>query len=283
MNRKNEFSVWNYRPWLMLLMMGVVVFWCLFGAYCHHVGNHALAPDNPSPMFLNYFSYDSIQADWQRWMLGFWLSMIAVAIVAIKSANSIFNRRSITSIEDELLLAIPVCTDAEILEFNEQLGIIVTPDKVILPQTILKRASVEALASDLSVLLYLQFSEIDNMTRLGRYTAFHSLADQLLSYWNNDRIVDFLAALSQQKDYLGTMLDTALKRRQLELQVIELQKQINDCREQEAHATDDLRSSRILASQFSEYEELRQGKSAAVKWLKSKASKAKKTFLRNPE
>lgn len=283
MNRKYEFSVWDYRPWLMLLVMMVVVFWFLFGAYCHHVGTHALAPEKPVPMFLNQISFESIQANWHWWMIGFGLSMIVVVLVTIKSANSLLNNRSITSIEDELLLTIPVCTDSEILEFNNQLGIIVTAEQVCLPQSILRRASPEALAHDLSVLLYLKFPEIDNMTRLGRHTAFHSLADQLLGYWKHDRIVDFVAAMSQEKDYLGTMLDTALKRRQLELQVIDLQKQINDCCEQEAHATDDLRSSRNLASQFSEYEELRQGKSAAVKWFKSKVSKAKKTFLRNPE
>lgn len=283
MNKKFELKWWDYRPWMMLLMIIIVVFWLMLGVYYYHASSLVATPENPIPTFLKHISLESLNANRYWWLISAVASLSIVGYLAIRSVNSLINSRSLNSIEDDLLMNIPVCTDSEIIEFNYQLGIIVSAEKVILPLSILQRASASALAHNLVVLLYLKFPEIDSMTRLGRHTALHSLADQLLGNWKYDKIAEFVSAMTQEKDYLGTMLDTALKRRQLELQVIELEKQISDCCHQEAHATDELRNSRSLAMQFSEYEELNRGKSAIVKWFGQKVKRIKAIVLRRPE
>lgn len=284
MNKKNELKWWDYRVWLMLAMMVAAVFWLQLGAFYYHYTVQTVAVNEPIPPLFNYFTIESINANMVWWLAGFALYVILAVIVMIRFCHAIINNRSISSIEDDLLHRIPLFLDSVIFESNAEMGIYVYPDEVIVPKEIIQRADVESLAHNLASLLYLNFTEINNLTQLKRRTALHSLADLLLANCKPDRIADFVNALGgKEKEYLANMLDAALNIQSIDMQIKALIEQKDNCELRQAKVVSELAEFTDLANQLAEYSELRKGKSAVVKWFKSKVSKAKKTFWRNSE
>lgn len=276
-------SFWDWRPWAFMFCSAALIFWLQFG-YFYYEAKAGLLPfgSEPRGLIAEHIGLEAIDSHFYAWVFGFIVSMAVIAYLAVKGSNSLINNRSIKNAENDLLFQIPTCTDPEIIEFNERLGITMGSDEVVVPLEILNRAPLEALARDLCVLFYLSYDEIKCQTDRGGYTAFHSLADLLLDNWPQSRIQDFIIAMAGEKDYIASMLEFALRRRSLDRQIDQLSKESAACREQERTVVEVLSDSRDLSKRFADYWELAAGKSAAVKWLKTKCRNFSDWFRLKP-
>jgi len=279
MKSRNIYLDW--RPWVFLLTVFAVVFWVEIGYY-YYQGciEGAINAEQSNKLLAQHLSWNSFNDNLLAWCISLSMSMLVVGWLTTKVVNSTVNNRSMNSAKDNLLYQIPTCTDPEILEFNSRLGITVSSDSVVIPQEIILTASIEALAHDIGTLLYLHYKEIETLTLTRRYSAFHSLADLLLSNWTESKMQEFVEALVLEKDYIGRSLDAALRRRSLEHQVDRLCEEIERCQEQEVSVTEELKTSRVLVTHFNDYHELKSGKSAIARWFKLKIKNFKARFIK---
>jgi hypothetical protein len=264
-----NFSLWDWRPWTAVLAVIVLTFWLYLGCgYAQAMAgdSHNLVPI--SKALLGFISVETINQYLTFLILAFLATIFIIVWLIVKAINGVINRYSVKKIEDIIMMEIPAYTDEMIRRLNAKLGITVTTDEVSISQEILHTASIESLAYNVGWLLYLSYKEIEIGIQMGRYTALHSLADLLLTNWPEEKIKDFVAALSGYKEYISNALDAALCTRSIELKIDELSKELSAWRERQLSLTRESDVSDDLVGRLNHYHEIRSGKSATVKWLK---------------
>jgi|GEM_PF-1516018 len=264
-----NFSLWDWRPWAIMLAIMALTFWLYLGyGYAQVMAGDSnnLAPI--SKALLGFISVETINRYLIFLILVFLATILIIVWLIVKAINSVINRRSAKGVIDDLLWQIPTRTDEEIIDYCRRLGIEITPNSAVIDPAILRGSSVEALAQITAWLLYFSYAEIELLLRRGEYTAFHCLADLLLANWPSEDTESFVKILGQHKEYLGRAFEAAWRRRDLELQVSQLEAEIEQCRQNELNAAQISSTVPEISSRFKDYDELISGKSAIVKWIK---------------
>lgn len=259
--------MWDVRPWLWLFLILMTGFYAILAP-----GYYALANADPaaaSNLAIKIIGADFVVA-YQIWLILLGAIVILSDIYWLgKGLHALINNSSVTNAIDEAFMLIPVkCVDEDVVAKASKLNIAVTPDRVYLPKEIIQNVSPEALANIMCWLFYLRLPEIHDDARRQSHTAFHSLADQLISAWTYQKIMKFLEAVNGQKEYIGKQMEAAFDRRELEMKVESLQIQIDKVKAREqAYMINDVDES------VDECKTLLSGKSALINWFKKKTAK----------
>ena len=270
-------SLCNWQSWVFLGLIVAIIFWVyVFASYCYATAPNSGDAPPICKALIDFVGQKEIVQYLYLEIFGAAMTALLLLLFATNQINKLINHRSIDETIDEILWLIPASTDDMIIELCERLKIKVNASTISIATEVMMEASPEALAKSVGWLLYLNYQEIEDLARRDQYNTFHALADQLLHDWPHAYIVRFAQALTDEKQYLGQALDSALKRRDLEHRIVELEKLIDECRAQESRISRDDCIASGLDSRFSHYHDLVAGKSAIAKWFKRRLTRHKK-------
>ena len=221
---------------LLLAALFILIFtinsWYAFYLVQSGADYHSL---KPFLWLLDFYGWNNLAALNSPPYLLILITVICAAIIVgvgvVMSRYFSIKRRS--HLLNKFLLDIPRCPDGEFLEYCQKLGIEISPEEIIIPVKLLQNVKPAALAKTLATLLYLNYREIKEYYDRQHYTVFHSLAELLLKYWAEPQIQSFIKSLTEEKEYLGSLLSIALNRVLKENEVSQIQNDLDQLKEME--------------------------------------------------
>lgn len=118
-------------------------------------------------------------------------------------------------------------SDEKAIEIFASIGLMVSRDQITINTKMFRYASPGAMAKAFTFLLYIESRSSLRDWMIDEYTLFHRLADLLLENADDEFIRRFVKQMKNEKSYLGSLLDTALVRRDLEREANRLCQQID--------------------------------------------------------
>lgn len=274
---RSKIDLKGWQTWVFIVSLVGLMVWVYLG-YGYYSLDIAGVPDSDLPAnqeLVKWIGSDNIRSNPVWWCGAIVLTLSAFVVSSGACVSKLLKHRSLVKSINDLLAQIPALPDDDIKTHCRTIGLDLDAQNLKLEPLIVNTAYPHNLARVLGWLMYFDHEQIALITKSGQYTSLHQLADVLLDNWTVGDIEKFVQTLMAEKEYLGKAMDEALQRRDLERRVVNLQKEIDACRNRENNVSNDLASAKFVSRRLEDFQTLMVGQSTMWRRLKGKFASLK--------